>query len=170
MAPRVIIALLVTITSAAVTRPILSLQMVWLVRLLYCLVEISLSFQVPNLDIWSKLPTIYLPTVTHTLAPSAPTIVSVEAKSSTSISVQWNASKKDGGSPITGYVVEYHATSDPTSSFETQMVARDVCSTTLDGLIPSTEYDVWVRGENAVGHSVPSATMRTKTDGGLMGR
>ena len=100
----------------------------------------------------------------HTLAPFAPTIVSIEATSSTSISVQWNAGEKDGGSPTTGYVVEYHAASDPSSSFETQVVARDVFSTTLDGLTPSTEYEVRVRGENAVGRSVPSATMRTKTD------
>ena len=98
----------------------------------------------------------------HTLAPSAPTIVSVEATSSTSISVQWNASKNDGGSPITGYVVEYRPTSNP--SFETQVVARDVFSVTLDGLTPSTEYDVRVRGENAVGRSLPSATMRAKTE------
>ena len=103
---------------------------------------------------------------THTLAPSAPTIVYVEATSSTSISVQWNASKKDGGSPITGYVVEYRPTSNP--SFETQVVERDVFSVTLDGLTPSTEYDVRVRGENAVGRSVPSATKRTKTDGELI--
>ena len=103
---------------------------------------------------------------THTLAPSAPTIVYVEATSSTSISVQWNASKKDGGSPITGYVVEYRPTSNP--SFETQVVARDVFSTTLDGLTPLTEYDVRVRGENAVGRSVPSATLQTKTDGKLI--
>ena len=48
------------------------------------------------------------------------------------------------------------------------MVARDVLSTSLDGLTPSTEYDVRVRGENAVGRSVPSATMRTKTDGELI--
>ena len=47
------------------------------------------------------------------------------------------------------------------------MVARDV-SVTLDGLIPSTEYDVRVRGENAVGRSVPSATKRTNTDGELI--
>ena len=113
---------------------------------------------------------VYLPTITHTLAPSAPTIVSVEAKSSTTISVQWNGRKKDGGSPITQYVVEYHAASDPASSFETQVVARDVCSMTLDGLTPSTEYDVRVRGENAVGRSVPSSTMRTKTDGELIER
>ena len=112
-------------------------------------------------------PIIYLPTITHTLAPSAPAIVSVEATSSTSVSIQWNASEKDWGSPITGYVIEYHAASDPASSFETQVVARDVFSTTLDSLTPSSEYDVRVRGENAVGRSVPSATMRTKTDGEL---
>ena len=125
-------------------------------------------FQVPNLNIWSTLPNMYLSTITHTLAPSAPTVVSVEATSSTSISVQWAASRKDGGSPITQYVVEYHAASDPESSFETQVVARDIFSTTLDGLTPSTEYDVRVRGKNAVGCSVPSATMRTKTDGELV--
>lgn len=91
--------------------------------------------------------------------------MSVEATSSTSISVQWKASKKDGGSPITGYVVEYCPTSNP--SFEAQMVASDVFSTTLDGLTSSTEYDVRVRGENAMGCSVPSAIKRTKTDGEL---
>ena len=58
--------------------------------------------------------------------------------------------------------------SDPESSFETQVVASDVFSTTLGGLTPSTEYDVRVRGENAVGRSVPSATMRTKTYGELI--
>ena len=117
-----------------------------------------------------RSPIIYFPTITHTLAPSAPTVVSVEATSSTSVSVQWNASEKDGGSPITGYVIECHAASDPASSFETQVVARDIFSTTLDGLTPSTEYDVRVRVENAVGRSVPSVTKRTKTDGELIGR
>ena len=96
--------------------------------------------------------------------------MSVEATSSTSISVQWSASKKDRGSPITGYVVEYRPSSDPASSFETQVAARDIFSTTLDGLTPSTEYDVRVRVENAVGRSVPSATVRTKTDGELIVR
>ena len=62
-------------------------------------------------------------------------------------------------------MVEYCVASDPESLFETQVVARDIFSTALDGLTPSTEYDVRVRGENAVGRSVPSATMRTKTDG-----
>ena len=61
-------------------------------------------------------------------------------------------------------MVEYRPTSSPASPFETLFVERDVLSTTLNVLTPSTEYDVRVRGENAVGRSVPSATMRTKTD------
>ena len=105
---------------------------------------------------------------THTLAPSAPTIVYVEATSSTSISVYWESSENDGDSPITGYVVEYSSTSNP--SFETQVVARDIFSTSLDCLTPSTEYDVRVRGENAVGCSVPSAIKTAKTDGELIER
>ena len=36
-------------------------------------------------------------------------------------------------------------------------------STTLDGLVPSTTYDVWIRGKNAVGPGVTSAVMQTKT-------
>ena len=62
--------------------------------------------------------------------------------------------------------MEYCPTSNP--SFVTQVVARDIFSTTLDGLTPSTEYDVRVRGENAVGHSVPSATLRINTDSELI--
>ena len=96
--------------------------------------------------------------------------MSVETMSSTSISVQWNTSEKDRGSPITGHVVEYHAATDPVSSFETQVVVRDVFFTTLDGLTSSTEYDVRVRGENAVGRSVPSTIMKTKIDGELIER
>ena len=65
-------------------------------------------------------------------------------------------------------MVEYSPTSNP--SFETQVVARDVFSTSLDGLTPSTEYDVRVRGENAVGRSVPSAIKTAKTDGELIER
>ena len=105
---------------------------------------------------------------THTLAPSAPTIVNVEATSSTSISVYWESSEKDGGNAVTGYVVEYRPTSNP--SFETQVVATDVFFMVLDGLTPSTEYNVRVRVENAVGRSVPSATLQTKTDGELIVR
>ena len=110
-----------------------------------------------------------MPVITYTLAPSAPTIVAVEATSSTSISVHWAASKKDGGSPITGYMVEYYNTSNPASGVTKLSVGSDVCSMTLDDLASYTEYAVWVRGVNSVGCSVSSGTKRikTKADGEL---
>ena len=101
--------------------------------------------------------------ITHTLAPSAPTILAVEATSSTSISVKWAACTNDGGSSITGYVVEYCPALYPASPFETHLLGEDVILTTLDNLAPSTEYEVRVRVENAVGRSDPSVTMRAKT-------
>ena len=101
--------------------------------------------------------------ITHTLVPSAPTILAVEAASSTSISVKWAACTNDGGSSITGYVVEHRSALDPASPFETHLVGEDVYSTTVDGLTPSTKYEVRVRVENAVGRSQPSVTMETNT-------
>ena len=106
---------------------------------------------------------IFLPAITHTLAPPVPTIVSVEAKSSTSISVQWAANKKDGSSPVIGYVVEYRPTLNPASPFKTWVVAGYYFSTTLVDLTPSTEYEVRVREENALDRSNPSTSILTKT-------
>ena len=99
---------------------------------------------------------------TCTLVPAAPTILAVKATSSMTISVKWAACSDDGGSPITGYVLEYCGVADP-AHFETQVLASDVLSTTLDHLTPSTVYEVRVRVDNALGRSDPSVTMRTKT-------
>ena len=100
---------------------------------------------------------------THTLVPSAATILAVEATSSTSLFVKWAACTNDGGSSITGYVVEYRPTLNPASPFETCILGADILSTTLDSLAPSTNYEVRVRVENTVGRSQPSVTMQTKT-------
>ena len=86
------------------------------------------------------------------------------ATSSSSISVQWAASTNDGGSPITGYVVEYRNASDSASQFMIHSVRRDVLTATVVGLVPFTTYDVRVRGENAVGRSDPSTTVQRRTD------
>ena len=45
------------------------------------------------------------------------------------------------------------------------MVGR-VLSAALDGLTPSTNYEVRVKGENVVGYSDPSSTMQTETKAG----
>ena len=103
--------------------------------------------------------------ITHTLVPpSAPTIGVVMATSSSSISVQWAASANDGGSPITGYVVEYCNTSDSASQFMMRSIGGDILTTILVGLVPFTTYDVRVRGENIVGRSDPSTTVQRRTD------
>ena len=108
-------------------------------------------------------PILFSLVITHTFVPAAPTILALEATSSTSISVKWAACTNDGGSSITAYVVEYRPTLDPASQFETYLLGEDVFSTTLDSLTPSTEYEVRVSVENAVGHSDPSVIMQTKT-------
>ena len=59
--------------------------------------------------------------------------------------------------------MEYHPTLDPASSFEIHLLGQDVFSTTLGSLAPSTEYDLRVRVENAIGRSDPSVIMQTKT-------
>ena len=112
---------------------------------------------------FESLVNLLLLVITHTLVPAAPTILAVEATSSTSISVKWASCTNDRGSSITGYLVEYRQALDPASPFETHLLGEDVFSTTLDGLTPSTEYDVRVRVENALGCSDPSMTMQTKT-------
>ena len=114
----------------------------------------------PTLKILSAL---LFPAITHTLVPAAPTSLAVDATSSTTISVKWAASTDDGGSPITGYVVEYHGVAESEPHFETQVFPSNVLSATLDHLTPSTVYEVRVRVENAVGRSDPSVTMRAKT-------
>ena len=57
-------------------------------------------------------------------------------------------------------MVEYRPTSNP--AFKTHLVEKDL-SATLDDLTPSTEYEVRVREDNALGHSDPSTSKLTKT-------
>ena len=98
--------------------------------------------------------------------PSSPTIEAAIATSSTVISVQWGASADDGGSLLTSYVIEYRL-SDQTE-FSDITVSMETLSATISGLTPYGQYEVRVRGENAVGRGEPSASLlaRTHPDGG----
>ena len=108
---------------------------------------------------------ISLPTNTHTLAPSKPTNVVVEAKSSTSIDVEWDECTSDGGSPITNYIVEYRPTSD--QRFKMKSVRGDL-HTTLTNLKPSTVYEVRVKGQNVMGPGDVSEIKKEQTDPGML--
>ena len=103
-------------------------------------------------------------TITHTtllLVPSPPANVVSVAMSPNSIFVYWTRST--GSSPIT-YIVAYCNASEPEAEVKTKQIENDCC-TTLDGLIPSTEYKVWVRAMNTVGCSEHSKIVQTKTEG-----
>ena len=98
--------------------------------------------------------------------PSAPTIEGAVATSSTTIAVQWAASADDGGSPLVSYIIEYRLSHE--TEFSDITVSMETLSTTISGLTPFGQYEVRVRGENAVGPGDPSASLiaQTHPDGG----
>ena len=93
--------------------------------------------------------------------PSPPTIEAAMATSSTTISVQWAASADDGGSPLISYVMEYRLSDE--SEFSDITVSMETLSVTISGLTPYGQYEVRVRGENAVGRGEPSASLLAQT-------
>ena len=83
------------------------------------------------------------------------------ATGSTTIFLQWSPSNDDGGSPLTNYVIEYRLSGDEEFVF---VVASDnTLSATITGLTPYGQYEVRVRGENAVGRGDPSNSRSART-------
>ena len=74
--------------------------------------------------------------------------------------MEWAESTNDGGSPITGYVVEYR---EGSATFLSVSLDEDSRGMTLTDLSPFTTYDVRVRTMNIVGLSDPSGTLSTQT-------
>jgi peptidoglycan hydrolase-like protein with peptidoglycan-binding domain len=70
----------------------------------------------------------------------------------------WTAPATDGGSPITGYIVEYQAT--PTSPWAT-IATSTATQTVISGLVGGQYYDFRVSAVNAVGTSLPSTILNT---------
>jgi Fibronectin type III domain len=91
-----------------------------------------------------------------TQKPTAPTGVTVTAKSTTSLSLSWTASTDNVG--VTGYDV-----------LEGMTVKKSVTTTTavVDGLTPDTSYTFTVRAKDAASNlSELSAAVTDKTDAG----
>ncbi|HEV2193363.1 MAG TPA: fibronectin type III domain-containing protein [Nitrosopumilaceae archaeon] len=94
-------------------------------------------------------------------APAAPTGLTSTAVSSAQINLSWTA-PSNGGSPITGYKIEYKIGSGAYS-----VLAANTANTTTSyshtGLIPSTAYTYRVSAINAIGTSTPSTEASATT-------
>ena len=84
-------------------------------------------------------------------APDTPFAPAVVALSSTSLQVTWDA-PENAGPPITDYDYRYQTLTD-TGWTEVTNTTITGTTTTVDGLTPSTSYDVEVRARNAEGTS-----------------
>ncbi len=84
-------------------------------------------------------------------APDTPFAPTVTALSSTSLQLSWDA-PANAGPPITDYDYRYQT---PADSGWTEVTTTTIRATTItvDGLTPSTSYDVQVRAKNAEGTS-----------------
>lgn len=99
------------------------------------------------------------PDTTPPTAPGTPTASAVSANSAT---LSWAASTDSGGSGLAGYNV--YRTQGGTDTLLAQSTSN---STTLTGLTPSTQYQVFVRARDGAGNlSTPSASVTFTTSAG----
>lgn len=88
-------------------------------------------------------------------APSTPAAPRQTGATSSSLSVSWTA-PSNGGSAITGYVLEYKTLA---ATSYTALPSTTNTSATVTGLTAATSYVFRVSATNAVGTSSPSATL-----------
>ena len=88
----------------------------------------------------------------------------IESSTSTSLEIDWTYPDDDGGSPITGYIVEYRTTvAPPNTPFVEVSRSGTVSRQTITGLEAGTSYDVRVAAVNAQGTG-PYETVSGATD------
>jgi len=96
-------------------------------------------------------------------APDVPSGLTVTGVTSTTVTVSWTAPVNNGGSPITGYMMEKSTV--PISAMQTHLANTGTITTiyTYTGLTPNTEYAFDVAAINAIGYSPPSSRVTTTT-------
>ena len=67
--------------------------------------------------------------------------------------VSWTPPDFDGGTPITGYLLEYKDVSDATKWTKTNVATSGDCTVVVQGLHENTKYQFRVYAENEVGVS-----------------
>ena len=88
---------------------------------------------------------IFLPTAVPD-APTKPRVTKVDARS---ISIEWSQPPSDGGSPVTGYVIEKKTTSASTWAKACEGIERTSC--TISDLTEGQEYQFHVAAVNNAG-------------------
>jgi endo-1,4-beta-xylanase len=104
-------------------------------------------------------------TTPDTTPPTAPGTPTTSAVTANSAALSWSASTDTGGSGLSGYnIYREQGTTDPLLTQSTTP------STTLTGLTPSTQYQVYVRARDGAGNlSTPSPTTTFTTPAGQAG-
>ena len=96
--------------------------------------------------------------------PLPPTAVTLEATSTTSMSAEWTAPTRIGGSALTGYRVRYKKSS--VTAWTDHPHTGTTTTTAIGGLEEGTRYEVQVSATNMQGHSGWSASGFVTTPGG----
>jgi len=91
--------------------------------------------------------------VGHATPDSPAPVTAVPASFLGAINLSWSAPANDGGSPITGYVIERSLNTPVPEWGDPLYFGATANSWTADGLQPGTEYIFRIRATNAVGSS-----------------
>lgn len=86
--------------------------------------------------------------------PDQPTGVTASAISPTSIILNWSPPQNNGGSPITGYKIDYRVV--PNTSYTTLGTLNNVTTYTHTGLVTGKTYIYRISAINAIGTGSPS--------------
>ncbi|WP_459193776.1 fibronectin type III domain-containing protein [Halosimplex sp. J119] len=96
-------------------------------------------------------------TSSDTEAPTAPSNLSTDETTASSVDISWDGSTDDGGSGLDTYNVYVDGSRD-------QSVAADTTSATVSGLSADTEYAIGVSAVDGAGNESDQATVSVTTD------
>ncbi len=95
-------------------------------------------------------------------APGTPTVQAAATGGHTALSVRWQAPASDGGSPITGYGVQYRK--QGADNWSSGNVTITGVTAAITNVLPDTAYEARVRAENADGWGAWSGPGTGRTD------
>ena len=96
--------------------------------------------------------------------PSVPLNLTVTGQTSSSVTLTWDDSADDGGSPIFHYPIVFWPTADLDAAQYFSQGLNVSGEVTVTGLLPSTEYSFSIAAQNAVGIGEFSAAETQETD------